>query len=146
MTGPEVVKEIKRYVSAISECAKRTERITELVAQMVSGATEEIPPENEEPELSEEGEVQKILNGTKPKDIPIEFGAKSILILHLGRAQAAGIQFPESILSIANEKIFLGFLYYWYESPIVCLRSLHKSHEHLCLRMICRAKYRNSRI
>ncbi len=63
MTGPEVVKEIKRYVSAISECAKRTERITELVAQMVSGATEEIPPENEEPELSEEGEVQKILNG-----------------------------------------------------------------------------------
>ncbi|KKR81171.1 MAG: ABC transporter substrate-binding protein [Candidatus Daviesbacteria bacterium GW2011_GWA1_41_61] len=49
--------------------------------------------------------VQKILNGIKPKDIPIEYGSKSLLILNLNRAREAGIQFPESMLSIANIKI-----------------------------------------
>lgn len=49
--------------------------------------------------------VQKILNGIKPKDIPIEFATKSLLILNLNRAQEAGFQFPESMLSIANIKI-----------------------------------------
>lgn len=49
--------------------------------------------------------IQKILNGTKPKDIPIEFGTKSLLILDLKRAQEAGFQFPQSMLSIANQKI-----------------------------------------
>ncbi len=49
--------------------------------------------------------VQKIFNGTKAKDIPIEYGSKSLLILDLVRARAAGIEFPESMLSVANKKI-----------------------------------------
>lgn len=49
--------------------------------------------------------VDKIFKGTKPADIPIEFGSKQILRLNLKRAQEAGITFPNSMLYIAEEKI-----------------------------------------
>ncbi len=49
--------------------------------------------------------IQKIFNGAKPQNIPIEFGTKSLLILNLKRAQDAGFKFPDSMLSIAQVKI-----------------------------------------
>ncbi len=49
--------------------------------------------------------AQKIFNGAKPQDIPIEFGSKSLLILNLKRAHDAGITFPKSMLDIAQVKI-----------------------------------------
>ena len=49
--------------------------------------------------------IDKIFKGTKPSDIPIEFGAKSILMLNLKRANEAGITFPDAMLSIAEVKI-----------------------------------------
>lgn len=49
--------------------------------------------------------IQKIFNGTQPKDIPIEFGSKSLLILNTKRAEEAGITFPKSMLGIAQVKI-----------------------------------------
>lgn len=42
--------------------------------------------------------VDKILKGTKPSDIPIEYGAHSELWLVQDRADAAGITFPESLV------------------------------------------------
>jgi len=41
--------------------------------------------------------VDKILKGTNPSDIPIEYGAKTELWLVMHRARAAGITFPESM-------------------------------------------------
>lgn len=48
--------------------------------------------------------ADKIFKGTKPADIPIEFNAKTELTLVLGRARAAGITFPDSMLFIAANK------------------------------------------
>lgn len=48
--------------------------------------------------------IEKIFNGTKPADIPIEYGSKNDLALHMGRAKESGITFPNSMLFIANEK------------------------------------------
>ena len=49
--------------------------------------------------------IDKIFNGAKPADIPIEFGSKSTLILHLKRAAEAGFTFPNSMMSIAEVTI-----------------------------------------
>ncbi len=48
--------------------------------------------------------ADKIFKGAKPADIPVEFNAKSELTLVLGRARAAGITFPDSMLFIATNK------------------------------------------
>lgn len=55
MTGRDVVEEIKRFVNATGAYAKESK----LLARAMK---EEELPEDEELELSEEGEVQKILN------------------------------------------------------------------------------------
>lgn len=49
--------------------------------------------------------IDKIFKGIKPSDIPIEFGTKDKLILHLARAKKAGFVFPSSMLSIAGLKV-----------------------------------------
>lgn len=46
--------------------------------------------------------IDKIFKGTKPSEIPIEFGSKSILILYTKVAREAGFTFPDSMLSIAE--------------------------------------------
>ena len=48
--------------------------------------------------------ADKILRGTKPTDIPVEYAQKAMLSLHLGRAREAGFEFPESMLFIAENK------------------------------------------
>ncbi len=48
--------------------------------------------------------ADKIFKGTKPADIPIEFGARSVLTLMLGRARDAGVTFTDSMLFIATNK------------------------------------------
>lgn len=49
--------------------------------------------------------IDKIFKGTKPSDIPIEFGSKDILTLHMARAKKAGFVFPGSMISIAEVKV-----------------------------------------
>ena len=49
--------------------------------------------------------VDKIFKGATPSNIPIEYGAKNILVLNLKRAIEAGFSFPPSMLSIAETKI-----------------------------------------
>ena len=46
--------------------------------------------------------VDKILRGTKPEDIPLEYNEQVSLVLYPVRARLAGVTFPESILSIAT--------------------------------------------
>lgn len=48
--------------------------------------------------------VDKIFRGAEPASIPIEYGARTDLTLHLGRAAETGIQFTDSMLFIAAEK------------------------------------------
>lgn len=52
--------------------------------------------------------ADKILRGMKPSDIPIEFGARSVLTLILGRARDAGVKFSDSMLFIAENKFESG--------------------------------------
>lgn len=48
--------------------------------------------------------ADKIFNGARPSDIPVEYALKSKLSVHLGRAKEAGITFPDSMLFIAENK------------------------------------------
>jgi putative ABC transport system substrate-binding protein len=49
--------------------------------------------------------IDKILRGTKPTDIPIQYGTKQLLVLNLKRANEAGIKFSDSMLYKATLKI-----------------------------------------
>lgn len=49
--------------------------------------------------------IDKIFKGAEPSDIPIEFTEQIDLVLHPARAYITGIEFPESMLSIADVKI-----------------------------------------
>ncbi len=48
--------------------------------------------------------LDRIFKGTKPSDIPIEYGSDNILTLMTGRAKQAGVTFPDSMLYLAKNK------------------------------------------
>jgi len=48
--------------------------------------------------------VDRIFRGTKPSDIPVEYGERVSLTLHMGRAKESNITFSDSMLFIAHEK------------------------------------------
>ena len=49
--------------------------------------------------------VAKVLNGSKPAELPAELPTKFELVINLKTAKSLGIVFPTSILALADEVI-----------------------------------------
>ncbi|MFZ1095629.1 MAG: ABC transporter substrate binding protein, partial [Xanthobacteraceae bacterium] len=72
---------------------------------VISGGLVSYGPDTIDPYRRAAGYVDRILNGEKPADLPVQAPIKYELVINLKTARALGLIIPPSVLAISDELV-----------------------------------------